>query len=162
MVISFIAFICSSVDTAISEICFALLRHVRTEWNARRKIQGWLDSPLTEQGVEVAEKWALQMPEFGFDAILCSDLGRTVKTAQILNRRVGLPVIRDSRLREQYFGPLQGQICSGKEYRELKAAITQKTPLAGVESLNALLTRGMNALLEYNGKPGQRVLVVSH
>ena len=33
-----------------------LMRHGETLFNQRRKIQGWCDSPLTEKGIEQAQK----------------------------------------------------------------------------------------------------------
>lgn len=32
-----------------------LIRHGRTEWNEKGLLQGWGDSPLTEQGISAAK-----------------------------------------------------------------------------------------------------------
>ena len=79
-----------------------IYRHGETEWNKQGRLQGWLDSPLTELGKQqaIAVNW---QP----DVVYASDLGRAVATAQLMfpNR----PIIQDSRLREIFLGDWQGQ-----------------------------------------------------
>ena len=43
-----------------------------------------------------------------WNGIYCSDLQRAEQTAEILAERLGIPLIKDSRLRERSFGQAEG------------------------------------------------------
>ncbi len=85
-----------------------LLRHGQTEWNAGSRMQGQLDTDLTElgrqQAVAAAEVLAKRQPFL----IVSSDLRRALDTATALGDRSGLPVHIDERLRETHLGDWQG------------------------------------------------------
>jgi probable phosphoglycerate mutase len=83
-------------------------RHGQTEWNAADRIQGHLDVPLDDVGRAQAASAAEQIAAEHPDAIVASDLRRTVDTAAALSALTGLSVRRDERLREQDFGQWQG------------------------------------------------------
>lgn len=66
-----------------------LLRHGQTEWNREGRLQGWRDSPLTEQGKAQASKARHRLEAQGLgpesDTLrLASPLGRAVKTARLI------------------------------------------------------------------------------
>ncbi|WP_422746235.1 glucosyl-3-phosphoglycerate phosphatase [Mycobacterium sp. WMMD1722] len=85
-----------------------MLRHGQTEYNAGRRMQGQLDTELSElgraQAVVAAEALAKRHPL----AIVSSDLRRALDTADALGERAGMPVAVDSRLRETHLGEWQG------------------------------------------------------
>lgn len=85
-----------------------LLRHGQTEWNAGSRMQGQLDTDLTElgrqQAVAAAEVLAKRQPLL----VVSSDLRRALDTATALGDRSGLPVLIDERLRETHLGDWQG------------------------------------------------------
>ena len=84
------------------------LRHGQTEWNRAFRLQGHLDSPLTDQGVAEAHQQARIMgPILAQNPnILVSPLGRAQQTAQIaLN---GASYHSDHRLMEIHAGEWQG------------------------------------------------------
>ena len=85
------------------------LRHGQTEWNRAYRLQGQLDSPLTEQGVAEAERQAHLMPEILAEGpeIFVSPLGRACQTADIALR--GAPYRTDDRLMEIHAGAWQGR-----------------------------------------------------
>ena len=89
-----------------------ILRHGETVWNAENRMQGALNSPLTEKGrAQAARQGALlaEMDLTGF-AVLCSPQGRAFETAAIAVAP-RLPLIRtDDRLREIEVGAWQGKI----------------------------------------------------
>lgn len=85
-----------------------LIRHGETEWNREGRMQGHLDSPLTEQGRKQAEEVAERLADLPIKAIYSSDLGRAVKTAQALARRIGLSILPEPRVRERNLGVFQG------------------------------------------------------
>jgi glucosyl-3-phosphoglycerate phosphatase len=85
-----------------------MLRHGQTEWNAGNRMQGQLDTELSElgreQAVAVAEVLAKQHPLL----IVSSDLRRAYDTAVVLTERTGSPLVVDERLRETHLGDWQG------------------------------------------------------
>ena len=85
-----------------------MLRHGQTEFNAGSRMQGQLDTDLTDlgraQAVAAAEVLAKRQPL----AIVSSDLRRAYETAMSLGERCGIPVQVDTRLRETHLGDWQG------------------------------------------------------
>jgi glucosyl-3-phosphoglycerate phosphatase len=85
-----------------------MLRHGQTEWNAGNRMQGQLDTDLSElgraQAVAVAEVLAKRHPLL----IVSSDLRRAYDTAAVLTERTGSPLVVDERLRETHLGDWQG------------------------------------------------------
>lgn len=56
-----------------------LVRHGKTMFNTSRRVQGWSDTPLTNEGIEVAEFLGRGLREIPFDAVYTSDRGRTIE-----------------------------------------------------------------------------------
>lgn len=85
-----------------------MLRHGQTAFNFGSRMQGQLDTELTElghaQAVAAAEALAKQQPLL----IVSSDLRRAYDTAVALQQHTGLPVRADDRLRETHLGDWQG------------------------------------------------------
>lgn len=85
-----------------------MLRHGQTEYNAGSRMQGQLDTGLTDlgraQAVAAAEVLAKRQPLL----IVSSDLRRASDTAMALGERIGLAVDLDTRLRETHLGDWQG------------------------------------------------------
>ena len=79
-----------------------LYRHGETMWNKEGRLQGWLDSPLTEYGKAQAKKQAEQV-----ELVFSSDLGRAMETAKLMFPTAKL--LTDKRLREIYLGDWQGK-----------------------------------------------------
>ncbi|ACS79825.1 histidine phosphatase family protein [Maridesulfovibrio salexigens] len=86
----------------------AFIRHSVTEWNEEGRIQGHFNSPLTEHGRELAAGWRETLEPHTFDAVLTSDLGRTIETANIITEGLELPTIQLPGLREQDWGEWSG------------------------------------------------------
>lgn len=86
-----------------------LVRHGSTEWNLLGKIQGALDTELTEEGREQARKLGDRLRGEAWDGIICSDLKRARESAQLISERSGIPIAgTDTRLREKGFGQVEG------------------------------------------------------
>lgn len=85
-----------------------MLRHGQTEYNASSRMQGQLDTELTdlgrEQAIAAAEVLAKRQPLL----IVSSDLARSLDTAIALGDRSGQSVSIDPRLRETHLGDWQG------------------------------------------------------
>jgi probable phosphoglycerate mutase len=85
-----------------------MLRHGQTEFNAGSRMQGQLDTDLSDlgraQAVAAAEVLGKRQPLL----IVSSDLRRAYDTAVVLGEHTGLPVQVDTRLRETHLGDWQG------------------------------------------------------
>ncbi len=85
-----------------------MLRHGQTEFNVGSRMQGQLDTELSElgraQAVAAAEVLGKRQPLL----IISSDLRRAYDTAVALAEHTGLPVRTDPRLRETHLGDWQG------------------------------------------------------
>ena len=86
-----------------------LLRHGQTDFNVGGRMQGHLDSMLTETGVEQAAAVAPEIARLMPDRVISSDLRRAVDTADQVAAACGLPVKYDARLRETHLGEWQGR-----------------------------------------------------
>src|SRR5206468_11831561 len=80
-----------------------LVRHGQTEFNRERRIQGHVDSPLTELGVRQARAVGWLLRDLIRDPagwrVVSSPLGRAASTAEIVAWMLGdLPVELDDRL----------------------------------------------------------------
>lgn len=85
-----------------------LLRHGQTEWNAGERMQGQIDTDLTELGRTQAKEAARELAALQPVAIVSSDLRRAYDTAGELADSAGLTVTVDPRLRETHLGDWQG------------------------------------------------------
>jgi probable phosphoglycerate mutase len=89
--------------------------HGQTEWNRDGRVQGRLDSPLTEHGrrqaVTAARILGHQNLVPGTFEMVCSPLGRTLETARIIASELGFDIsaIRtEERLKEVSLGQWEG------------------------------------------------------
>lgn len=86
-----------------------LIRHSESQGNFERRIQGWVDYPLTPRGRGQAERLAERMAGVeGIRHLVASPLMRAAETAEAVGRALDLPVVVDDSLREYGFGPLSG------------------------------------------------------
>ena len=85
-----------------------IMRHGRTDWNARHKLQGRTDIPLNEEGRRMAEKAREEYMDVPLDICFCSPLIRAKETAEIVLRGRGIPIRTDDRLMEMCFGEFEG------------------------------------------------------
>lgn len=132
-----------------------LVRHGRTEWNLKRKLQGRDDIPLSHLG----EQDAIQLQQFFLNIpiqkIICSPLQRAKKTAQIINRNQ-LTIFEDKRLIEIDYGPF-----SGENVETYWSKIIGEQ-LVGIESRENITNRMISAFQELIQVKEQQILVVSH
>ncbi|MCT6869562.1 histidine phosphatase family protein [Apibacter sp.] len=90
-------------------------RHGKTILNTMDRVQGWADTPLTPEGVEVAEFLGKGIKDVNFKAAYSSDLGRARQTARIVLDNKGqsnLQIIEVPQLRETNFGSYEGDLNS--------------------------------------------------
>lgn len=85
-----------------------LLRHGQTEYNAGSRMQGQLDTELSDLGRDQAAAAAEVLAKRQPLLIVSSDLKRALDTAMALGDRAGIAVAVDKRLRETHLGDWQG------------------------------------------------------
>lgn len=115
--------------------------HALSTWNEAGKTQGHCDAPLSQTGLDMAERLAERSDLDSVRAIITSDLMRSRLTAEPLARRLRLPIHQREDLREgnwphHYRDPeLAPKPCSyGWETREQLALRSSTTMRAVAES----------------------------
>lgn len=103
------------------------IRHGETDWNAEGRMQGQKDIPLNDHGRSQAGQAGRLLSELTPDPGALdwwvSPLGRTVETADLARRALGLPAGHyrtDTRLMEITFGKWEGM--TWKEVRQFDPA----------------------------------------
>ena len=90
-----------------------LARHGETHFNREQRLQGRIDSPLTDEGLDqarsVASWLAARIADPGRWNISASPLGRAQATAAIIAETTGLRVVTDPRLMELSIGSWEGK-----------------------------------------------------
>lgn len=87
------------------------VRHGQTDWNLSGRLQGILDIPLNDSGINEAKELRENL-KIDVKSIISSPLKRAYKTAEILNEKLNLPITADKRLQERNFGSLAGEKAS--------------------------------------------------
>ena len=124
-----------------------ILRHGKTEWNKRKKLQGRTDIPLCEEGRVMAQEAAEKYAGVHFDVCYCSPLIRAKETAEIILKDRNVPMSSD--LINVLF----------------KDPANYKAPADAGESLDELFARTksfMDEVIEPLRKEGKDVLIVGH
>ena len=85
-----------------------LIRHGQTTYNATGRMQGHLDTELSEVGLSQARAAADLLVDKQITAIVSSDLIRARDTAAVIGEKLGIKVDVDKRLRETHLGDWQG------------------------------------------------------
>jgi broad specificity phosphatase PhoE len=132
--------------------------HATSVDNEAGRASGHADVPLAVSGRRQAQQLGEHYAGEAADAVFCSDLQRAYMTAEIAFSARGLPIIRDSRLREIDYGELTQ--CSPSELK-LEQHISRPYP-GGESVLMAVLRVGdflRDVLRDYDGKT---VIVIDH
>ena len=145
-----------------------LARHGETGDNRPPlRFQGWRDTPLNDTGrrqaAELAERVAAEPPT----VLWSSDLSRARETAEIVGRRLGLPIRLDARLREANRGDWEGRLFDdvAREEPERFAAwmrAGREWRFPGGESLLEQQQRVLACVGEMRGQAEPRSLAVCH
>jgi len=147
-------------------VTFYLVRHGETLFNVQGKMQGWSDSPLTEEGIRVAENLGRGLKDVPFAAAYSSTSERAMDTANIVLDGRAIPLQTDKNLREFHYGTWEG--LRGEDILEQHPDMyTNPTVFkqAGGETTQEVVDR-LKAALQTIGqqyeKTGGNVMIVSH
>lgn len=169
-----------------------LVRHGESRWNLSNRFTGWVDVPLSENGVREAQLCARHCENFRFTIAYTSMLARAQSTLFIIlsqqdrtavvmhedNRysykshlaKNDIPVIRHPALNERHYGLLQGlsKSAADKKYGKKKVLSWRRSfhgaPPQG-ESLHEAFRRVQPFFvtqIEHRLKEGETILVASH
>ncbi len=145
-----------------------IIRHAESEWNPVGRYQGLLDPDLTERGRKQAELLGRELKKHSLDVLYTSPLKRTLETARIIGKHLGLEPVVDDRIREIDHGRWSGLLVEEVKKRfpeEFETWIKepQKAKFEGGESLRDVFLRVKEFLEEVKeNHRGQTVGVVSH
>jgi probable phosphoglycerate mutase len=156
------------MPTEIYPVRFGLIRHLPTVWNLEKRIQGQKDSRLVSESENVGRTWGEKLSAQPWDRILSSDLGRAVRTAELINTALNIPVSSTPLLREVDWGEW-----TGRSIQQIKAENPGLLPEMekagwafrppGGEDRIEVWERAHRALAEAAEKwPNQTILVVTH
>ena len=148
---------------------FILVRHGETPYNQEHILQGWIDTPLNENGYRQAELTAEMLRNEPIDEACFSDLQRASETARIiLKHHPGVPSFPSWQLREWHLGILQNY-----SYAELNEILPEYVKMLQTESIEMAVPSGesrkefqkriSNVFQELAERfSGKRVLIVTH
>lgn len=86
-----------------------ITRHGETVWNTEKRLQGWMDSELTINGIDNAKLLGEKLKDIEFKNIYSSPSKRTVKTAELVAGDRKQKILEDNNLKEIYMGEWEGQ-----------------------------------------------------
>jgi len=146
-----------------------LTRHGQTLWNIEGRVQGSLDSPLTEIGILQAGSLASRLKNHGINHIYSSDSPRAIGTAEEIRRELGLDKLSTNpALRELAFGEWEGRIWQELrvDYPEIFMIWDSEPHLVtipGGENMEMVMERAWGFLQQIiKGHPGETVCLVTH
>lgn len=147
-----------------------LLRHGQTVYNADSRMQGQLDTDLSELGRTQAKSAGPVIADHRPLTIVSSDLKRAYFTAVAVGDAAGLPVLTDRRLRETHLGDWQGMTHGDVDVQTPGVRATWRAdatiPPPGGESRIDVAKRSMPVVTELlAGRPDwveQPVVLVAH
>ncbi len=90
-----------------------MVRHGQSQWNLENRFTGWVDVPLSENGINEAVSAGRRLKEKGivFDIAFTSVLKRAISTLWEIQKEMDLQWVNDEkswRLNERHYGALQG------------------------------------------------------
>jgi probable phosphoglycerate mutase len=138
----------------------ALVRHGVTAWNYEARAQGHVDIPLSPEGLQQAELVAERLAREPWDAVYSSPLSRARQTAEVIGRRLNLPVRQDPRLMERYMGHAEGMTIWDRAARWPGLHFHE---IPEMEQDEALAARAQTALRDLARQhAGERLICVAH
>ena len=132
-----------------------LARHGETYDNERQIMQGQTPGELNDNGIRQAEELSLQLADAPFDAVVASDLWRSVQTARIVAQPHALEVVTTPLLRERDWGSFTGRFIP-----DLKDIKPWPDDIESLEAMKARAGRFLDFIR--TTYPNQTVLAVGH
>lgn len=164
------------------------MRHGETLLNRYNRMQGWADSPLTEEGEIVAMEVGKKLSSIKFDRVFTSDSGRTLETAGlVLQQNINvIPIISKRKaFRETFFGGFEGEksdvawnkialdngfsnfqeLIQNSNFESVANYMKKSDPFHHAENYNELWERikgGLQEVISTNKDFEENILIVTH
>lgn len=143
------------------------MRHGESEYNAKKIVQGHIDTNLTEKGILQAKHAAEFLKNGNIKKVISSDLKRAYQTAVTVAEVLKVPVVVDSRIREMHFGSWEGLSYDHIYKNHLEEfhnwlANPVKNPLPNQESITNFENRLRMFLDDIKNHDEDNILVVGH
>lgn len=171
----------------MAEYHLYLVRHGQTFLNTFHRLQGWIDSGLTELGERQATQTGRALTQTKFDLVVSSDLNRAVQTRDLILQELTFepPMVEEDRsFREVFFSSFEGlpaddvfqklcqrygfknqdDIIAHKGFAYVRKIMQDDDPTHQAELYSDLINRFRSGLVHITQKlpAGGNVLVVSH
>ncbi|HEX4774575.1 MAG TPA: histidine phosphatase family protein [Candidatus Saccharimonadales bacterium] len=141
---------------------FYIVRHGETENNRARRLSGWIDTPLTDTGLEPTKKVIAKLANIHIDAMYSSDLGRAFITAYVIARELNFTkeIKRLPGLREVNYGDV-ANMYSAEAYKLYPGldSDTHYVPPNG-ESLDHMQRRVFQTISKLNDSHANSTIVL--
>lgn len=145
-----------------------IVRHGETLFNQEKRLQGWMDSPLSERGIEQVKRVAKALAPYGLTHALISPLGRARQTSEIICNETGACSQETPDLREVSFGDFEGNTLTDLnrmfpgQWEARQADKWNYCPPGGEANKDAV-PRALAVLKRIDDLPdGEQLLVVAH
>ena len=138
-----------------------LVRHGQTLFNQQKKVQGWCDSPLTQEGIQQAIAVSKTLQSISFECAYSSTSERAIDTANSILEGRNVKVIPSKNLKEQSFGDFEAE----KSVDIFKDGVRfpDGYRFCGGENHSDVIERVKNELKKIASEyPNANVLVVCH
>ncbi|MBQ8451842.1 MAG: nicotinamide-nucleotide amidohydrolase family protein [Clostridia bacterium] len=139
-----------------------VMRHGTTNWNEQNIIQGRSQNRLSVRGIKVAKEAAEKLAYEKIDVIYCSPLFRAVQTANIVNKKQNVKIVKDERLTE-----IDQGIFTGRKKASLTPTEKEMRDAAGpgtkIEHCEHVIDR-VEEFLDFlrDNEKCENVLVITH
>lgn len=136
-------------------------RHGETEWNSLHKIQGRIDIPLSQKGIQQAEELQKKLADIKIDLAYHSPLRRAKETASIALQGKNVIQIEEKRIIEMNYGDFDGKDHDNEELKIQRTFFAHRYPNG--ESYLDVAKRVYSFLDELKEKHrDENILIVAH
>lgn len=141
-------------------LCF--VRHGQTEWNKQTRIQGRVNNPLNNNGINQAKDLGKYLKDNNndWDIVVSSPLARAYETASIIHDILEMsnPIIIEDDFMEREFGDCEGALITKELFVDIVA-----DNIPNMETSEEIQNRVYNATIKIAEKySGKKILIVAH
>ena len=142
------------------------VRHGETVWNTEKRLQGQLDSPLTNNGIQQIQSLLPELKKLSISQVLTSPLGRAMESAKIIAEHfnIFLNVIDD--LKERHFGDWQGELFEELKSKGLFSSVllnvNNDKPNGGESGLNCAKRMQGYLMNQIKNESFEHTLIMTH